>query len=47
MPTSDKFFVADSVFEPITVTIEQAAKLTGESRSQVYVRLGPRRVHRR
>ena len=36
---SDKFLVTGGL-EPLTVTVEQAAQLTGESRSQVYVRIG-------
>jgi hypothetical protein len=40
MPTPDKFFVSETDVEPIAVTIEQAARLSGESRSQVYNRLG-------
>jgi hypothetical protein len=38
---SDKFLVTiGGSIDPITVTIEQCAQLTGESRSQVYVRIG-------
>jgi hypothetical protein len=37
---SGKFFISEADVEPITVTIEQTEKLTGESRSQIYNRLG-------
>jgi hypothetical protein len=37
---SDKFFISETDVEPITVTIEQTERLTGESRSQIYNRLG-------
>jgi hypothetical protein len=37
----DKFFVPPSGgIEPIAVTIEHTEQITGESRSQVYVRIG-------
>jgi hypothetical protein len=38
---SDKFFVTESgALEPLTVTIPQTERLTGESRSQIYNRIG-------
>jgi hypothetical protein len=37
--TSSKFFETSGL-EPLTVTIDQAGKITGESRSQVYNRIG-------
>ena len=37
---SNQFFVAAGELEPLTVTIEQTEHLTGESRSQVYARIG-------
>jgi hypothetical protein len=40
MPTPEKFIIPDSDIAPLAVTIENAAKLTGESRSQVYNRMG-------
>ena len=38
---SNKFLVTTGGgLEPLTVTIEQTEQITGESRSQVYVRIG-------
>jgi hypothetical protein len=40
---SDKFLVGDlgpGGLEPLTVTMQQAERLTGESRSQIYTRIG-------
>ena len=38
---SDKFLVSDlGDLEPLTVTIQQVERLTGESRSQIYSRIG-------
>lgn len=38
---SDKFLVSDlGGLEPLTVTMQQAERLTGESRSQIYIRIG-------
>ena len=37
---SDKFLVTAGGPEPLTVTISQAGQVTGESRSQVYNRIG-------
>jgi hypothetical protein len=38
---SDKFLVTDlGGLEPLTVTIDQTGHLTGESRSQIYNRIG-------
>jgi hypothetical protein len=38
---SDRFFVSENGgLEPLAVTIEQTEKLTSESRSQVYNRIG-------
>jgi hypothetical protein len=39
MPNT-KFLVTDGGLEPLTVTIPQAQHVTGESRSQIYARLG-------
>jgi hypothetical protein len=39
MPSA-KFFITDGL-EPLTLTIEQTQQVTGESRSQIYARLGP------
>jgi hypothetical protein len=37
---SDKFFDSETgALEPLTVTIPQTERLTGESRSQIYVRI--------
>jgi hypothetical protein len=38
MPSA-KFFITDGL-EPLTLTIEQTQQVTGESRSQIYARLG-------
>jgi hypothetical protein len=39
--TSKKFVIEDSgELEPLLVTIAKAMQLTGESRSQIYVRIG-------
>jgi hypothetical protein len=41
MMPADKFLVTDTPgLEPLTVTIPQAEYLTGESRSQIYNRIG-------
>ena len=37
---SDKFVASDTELAPLTVTVEQAEHLTGESRSQIYNRIG-------
>jgi hypothetical protein len=37
---SDKFVVSDTELEPLTVTVEQTGRLTGESRSQIYNLIG-------
>jgi hypothetical protein len=37
---SDKFLVPAGDIEPLAVTIGQTERLTGESRSQIYVRIG-------
>lgn len=37
---SDKFVVSDTELEPLTVTVEQTKRLTGESRSQIYNLIG-------
>jgi hypothetical protein len=38
MPSA-KIFITDGL-EPLTLTIEQTQQVTGESRSQIYARLG-------
>lgn len=37
---SDKFVVSDTELEPLTVTVEQTKRLTGELRSQIYNLIG-------
>jgi len=37
---SEKFVISDDDLEPLTVTIPQTEHLTGESRSQIYNRIG-------